>query len=285
MKFRRKLLLLFALTIVMCVAAVAFLISYLTRRTFEAANHKRSTAVVDQFSREFARVAISVSKKVKDVAEGELVQKIAVSINQGPPDYGAYLNAATSIADAQHLDLLDFIDDQGTVLSSAEWPARFGYKSALPSRVPGTFFAREDLPDASVLAVCAMQEVKIGSKPLFVVGGQRIDRTFVMHLDVPFGMRALLYENPGPGAQAPYIIDPFGLAPATGPVQSLINSVQRNSQSRPALVHWSANDEDDELVHALPLFDPDHQLLGHFCSPSRSARMWICAVRFVTRAC
>jgi uncharacterized membrane protein len=55
MIFRRKLLAVFALTVLVSVVAVTWSISSLTRRAFEKANEERSTALVAQFRREFQR--------------------------------------------------------------------------------------------------------------------------------------------------------------------------------------------------------------------------------------
>ena len=53
MIFRRKLLAVFALTVFLVVAAVALLVSSLTRRAFEQTENVRTTALITQFQREF----------------------------------------------------------------------------------------------------------------------------------------------------------------------------------------------------------------------------------------
>ena len=55
MSFRRKLLLVFALTVVLSVGAVTWIASTLTRRAFERANEDQTTALTAQFRHEFAR--------------------------------------------------------------------------------------------------------------------------------------------------------------------------------------------------------------------------------------
>lgn len=263
MRFRRKILAVFALTVFVSVTAVASLISYFARRNFEQVSERRTAALVFRFDHEFAQKEASVLRRVESIAQSETVLRMAVALNHAPPDYAAYFNEAKNIAEAKQLDFLEFLDDQYTILSSAQWPAKFGYKAPLPGiDTQGVFFQREDLPDGAVLGFCAMQKVTSGDKPLYVIGGQRIDRNFVADLEMPSGMRALLYENLGPGADPPHVIDPFGSVPEIASLVPLIKQIQNDPRQNSGLVHWSSNAEDDERVYAIPMFGLDRQLLG-----------------------
>ena len=53
---------------------------------------------------------------------------MALAASRGTTDYGAFVNDAKTLADNQQLDFLEFVDKRGTILSSAQWPAKFGYK-------------------------------------------------------------------------------------------------------------------------------------------------------------
>ena len=55
MSFRRKLLAVFALTVFLSVAGVAWIVSAVTRRAFEQADAERTVALTAQFRREFSR--------------------------------------------------------------------------------------------------------------------------------------------------------------------------------------------------------------------------------------
>src|ERR1700732_3982619 len=156
MMFRRKLLAVFALTVLVSVAAVAWSISSLTRRAFEKANEERSAALVAQFRREFNRRGEEVAQRVETIAASEGATRMALALSHGSPNYGAFLDEARTIADNQHLDFLEFVDNQGTIISSAQWPAKFGYKENLPlvSPIPqGAFLKQEELPDDRALGL------------------------------------------------------------------------------------------------------------------------------------
>lgn len=263
MRFRRKLQLLFALTVMVCISAVAAAVSYFARRSFEQASKARTAALIFRFERELAETEGSIQRRVEAIATSPTATRMAVALNQGSIDYGEYLNEAGDLADLHQLDFLDFVDDHGTILSSAVWPAKFGYKTTAPlTQSQKIFFQREDLPDGAVLGLCALSRVTVGQKSLFVIGGQRIDRKFIGNMAMPAGMRALLYEDLGPGAGPPHIIDPFGLQPATAPVASVIEKVRSNPRENAGLVHWSSNAESDEMVYATPMFGADQKLLG-----------------------
>src|SRR5271167_3264838 len=156
MIFRRKLLAVFALTVLVSVVAVAWSISALARRAFEKANEERSAALVAQFRREFNRRGEEVARRVETIAASESTTRMALALSHGLPDYGAYLNEAKTIADNQQLDFLEFIDSQGTIISSAQWPAKFGYKETLTLASPrprDAFLKQEELPDGAALAL------------------------------------------------------------------------------------------------------------------------------------
>jgi signal transduction histidine kinase len=265
MIFRRKLLAVFALTVLVSVVAVAWSISSLTRRAFEKANEERSAALVAQFHREFNRRGDEVAHRVENIAASEVTTRMALALGRGSPDYGAYLNEARNIADNQQLDFLEFVDSQGTIISSAQSPAKFGYKETLTliSTVPkDAFLKQEELPDGAALGLFAVRQVTLSDKPLFVVGGRRIDKDFLASLELPSGMRALFYQNLGPGFSPQFLIDSSGTVQQADRIAPIIQQLQQQRWETATLVHWSSNAADDEIIGAIPLNGRDNQLLG-----------------------
>jgi signal transduction histidine kinase len=264
MSLRRKLLVALALTAFLSVAAVAWIISSLVRRSFEKTNTERTVALVEQFRRNFARQGEEVARRVGTIATGDAATRTALALGKGSPDFGAYLNEAKAVAENQQLDFLEFVDGQGTILSSAQWPAKFGYKDPLPINAAPkeAFLKREWLPDGAALGVFAVREVSVGDKPLFVVGGRRLDREFLVRLEAPPGMRTMLYQNLEDGFSPGLLINSSGLMQPTDPVAPLIRQVQREGREVTALVRWTSNAADDENVDAIPLTGLNHELLG-----------------------
>ena len=265
MSFRRKLLGVFALTVVLCVVTVAWIISYSARRSFEKANEERTAALVAQFRREFIRRGDEVVHRVENIAASDSTARMALALGRGAPDYGAYLDQARTIAEEQQLDFLEFVDPQGIIISSAQWPAKFGYQeTSVPARpLPKeAFLQREELPDGADLGLCAVREVTLGDKPLFVIGGRRLDKEFLASLELPAGMRVMFYQNLSGVFSSQLLIDASGPLPQADAIAPVIRQVQQQPQELTTLVHWSTNAIDDETIDAIPLQGLDRQLLG-----------------------
>lgn len=265
MIFRRKLLAVFALTVLVCVVAVAWSISSLTRRAFEKANEDRTTALVAQFRREFNRRGEEVVHHVETIAASESTTRMALALSHGSPDYGAYLNEARTLADGQQLDFLEFVDSQATIISSAQWTAKFGYKETLIpfSSIPkDAFLKQEELPDGAALGLFAVREVDMGEKRLFVIGGRRLDKNFLASLELPSGMRAMFYQNLGAGFSPQFLIDASGTLPQPDRIAPIVQRIQQQQRETTTLVQWSSNAVDDETIDAIPLTGRDDRLLG-----------------------
>ena len=264
MSFRRKLLTVFALTVFLSVGAVTWIVSTVTRRAFERDDDERAAALVAQFRREFNRRGAEVVQRIEAISAGDPAIRMALAVSHGSPDYGAFLNAAKNIASDQQLDFLEFVDNQGTIISSAQWPAKFGYKdNSFPGTAPKDgFLQQEELPEGAALGLCAVREVDVGEKPLYVMGGRRLDKDFLANLELPAGTRAMLYQNLGSGFSPQLLIAASDTVQQPARLAPLIQQVQQQRQETGALIHWSADALDDETVHAIPLTGQDNQLLG-----------------------
>jgi signal transduction histidine kinase len=263
MIFRRKLLIVFALTVFLSVSAVAWLISEVTRRAFAHSDDERTTALVGQFYREFKRQGDDVAKRVEAIARSEAVTHMALALNRAPSDSGPYFEFAKTIAENERLDFLEFVESDGTIVSSVQWPAKFGY---LDDGYPGfasisqqgAFLKQESLQDGTALGVFAVRGAGTDERPVYVIGGRRLDKTFLAALELPAGMRALLYQNRGEQFSPDLLIDPSPASPAfaksSEPLWPLIDASRKYAQEITAVVPWSQNQADDEVFHAIPLF-------------------------------
>ena len=266
MNFRRKLMGVFVLTVVLSVATVAGVVSLVVRRSFDKADDDRTAALVAQFRREFDRRGKEVTHSVETIAASDAATRIALAMNQNVTDYGAYLNDAKAIADSHRLDFLEFADDQGMIISSAQWPAKFGYKENFFPAIAGAnrdvFLKQEELPDGIALGIFALRPNKVGDKPLYIIGGRQLDKDFLASIELPAGMRAMLYQNFGNAFSPQNLIDPSGSVQSPEQLAGLIKQVQQQAKESVAVIHWSASSDDDEVVRAIPLTGIDQKLLG-----------------------
>src|SRR3954471_11512739 len=169
MNFRRRLLASLSLMIVVTVLAIGWIISLRTKQVFEAADTARTDALVRQFQQEFQKRGDDVLRRGEAIAQNEASGRMAFDVSQGV-DTAAYFSEAGAQAQAHQLDFLEYLKADGSIISSAQWPARFGYKEAIPREVSGpAFLKREELPDGSALGLVAVRQVKVGDQPLYVV--------------------------------------------------------------------------------------------------------------------
>ena len=260
--FRRKLLAVFALTVFLSVAAVALLVSAVTRRAFDRSEDERTAALVTQFRREFNRRGEDVARRLEAIAASEAASRMAIALNRAPADSGPYFELAKATAENSQLDFLEFVESDGTIISSAQWPAKFGYPESAIGSFPAAadqeaFLKQEELQDGTALGLFALRATRVGEHPVYVIGGRRLDKTFLAGLDMPVGMRALLYQNRGERFAAELLVDP-SVSPTenTRPAEKLeplVDAVRQSKQEMTGSVQWSGDRAEDEVFHAIPL--------------------------------
>jgi two-component system nitrogen regulation sensor histidine kinase NtrY len=259
MTFRTRLLLIFTMAVVVSVGVAELLVSAGIRERFERLESQRVDALVAQFTKEYARSGQEIARAVNGIASSETVVDIAAKT-----DYSPYLNEAADLAAAHGLDLLELAAADGTIISSAEWPARFGYKEDWLTQHPdwksrGAFLKREELPDGVALSLLAVGTATAGDHVLYVAGGKQLDRAFLSTLVLPAGMRALLYRNLQPQFAPGDLIDASGPAPDAAKLRPLIERVKSLKREE---TESAGSGAAAETIHAIPLSGLDNDLLG-----------------------
>ena len=272
MTFRRKLLIIFALTVFLSVAGVAAAVLVFTRSAFQKTEDQQTTALVAQFQREFDHRGEDVTGRVEKIAGMDVVLRMASVGHTSSADSAQYLDFAHSVAENWQLDFLEFLDEDGKIISSAQSPARFGYPDPDFQRLAQfnqhpAFLKLEELQESKVLGLFAVRATRVGDHPLYVVGGRRLDKNFLAALDLPPGMRVLLYENQSDGFSAQSILDPGGKkdgAHSADKLAPLVSAVQRSNEEMSGVVRWSSDPADEEIFHAIPMrgADSGRPLLG-----------------------
>ena len=287
MNLRAKLLTLFTLTVVLSVGLVAWAVSTLTGDAFERLNNQMTDALVAQFQREFQRRADEVTRRVEGIANADATQRMVVSLGGGAQDLSSHFDDASGLAASHQLDFLELIAADGTIISSAQWPARFGYKEEWVTApmdwiAQGAFLKREDLADGVALALMAVRVVSVGETRLYIVGGSRLDKEFLASLVLPAGMRALLYREtsgaPGETRVAPpttdqpatsvaadgRLVDKTGPFPWPAKLLPLITQVERAPIETSAKITWTPDPANAEVFHVIPLTGRNKDVLGMF---------------------
>ncbi len=259
MTFRTRLLLIFTLAMMASVGMVEWLISGITRESFERTEAQRVDALVAQFHKEFTRRKEEIVRAVNAIAGSDAMANIASS-----SDYSAFVNDAPPLAGSHGLGLLELVASDGAIISSAEWPARFGYKEEwLASdgdwKARGAFLKREEVPDGVVLSLVAVGIASAGDQKVYVVGGRIMDRDFLSTLVLPAGMRVLLYRNLAEQFSPSELIDMHGVVRNAAPLRPLIQQV---IQQRRDAVETIGGSTEAETFHASALPGYENNLLG-----------------------
>jgi len=265
MSFRRRLLLLFALTVLVSIAIVTLIISGLARRAFDRSNDERTAALVAQFRREFSRRGEEVTRKVHAIVSTPETARITVAEARPSPEYSPFLDTAQSVAQTQQLDFLEFTDDRGTIISSAQWPAKFGYNEpAVSSAITQSpFLKREELPSGFALGLFSVEGIPAGDRKLYIVGGARLDSTFLSNIELPAGMRVLLYQIPEKPSGLPSAADLISSGATVAEFEKLaplLQRVQSDGRESSVIVQWNSGEE--ETINAFPLAGEDNRLLA-----------------------
>ena len=259
MSLRQRLLLLFSLTVAAAVAAVAWTVLVRIRQVFEVRDQQETALFVSQFQREFQHRSEEVAAAVDRLAGSDEARAMAFQIAQAG-DASQYLTTAQTMAQQAQLDFLEIVGPDGNVVSSAQWPARFGYPEPAAANAPQTtFLKREELPDGSTaLGLFAVRAISGAAPAVRLIGGERLDQSFLAELPTAPGMTVGLYSA-APSAAA---FDPARLVGTGGAVpnaehyRSLIDAAVKTGQQASGILYLTGRREDSVNATAIPLSNP-----------------------------
>jgi two-component system, NtrC family, nitrogen regulation sensor histidine kinase NtrY len=269
MSFRTKLFLVFLITVLASVSLVAYGVTHYTQAAFEEADAQRSEALVAQFNKEYAQRGEEIARQVKNITDAEITLKVAMDLAGPSPDLSLYVHDAAGAAQDHGLDFMEFVNWDGTLISSAQYPARVGYKddwvTANKNWNDSTpFLRKEELPDGvDDLSLTVVRMLSGGNgKNMYIIGGRRLDQNFLASLVPPAGMRAMLYRNLEPGFVASALTDINGPFAQADRLQPLIERIQKQPKPVVRTIDWTDNAADAETFHAIPLMGRNNELLA-----------------------
>jgi signal transduction histidine kinase len=280
MSLRQKLLLLFSLTVAAAVAAVAWTVLVRIRLVFEQRDQEETALFVSQFQREFQHRSAEVAAAVDRMAASERMRSMAFELAQ-TGDASPYLNEAQTLAQDAQLDFLEIVGPDGKIVSSAQWPARFGYIEPIAWVDQPTFLKTEDLPDGTTaLGLFAYRAVghsePTSAEPVRLIGGRRLDKSFLADLPDAPGMQVALYRDTdqSPSTEQPHlgpdfsVFDPKRLISDSGEVhyaaryEPLIRSAIHSHQQTSSILYLTDRREDSVNATAIPLKSDDGTVLA-----------------------
>jgi two-component system nitrogen regulation sensor histidine kinase NtrY len=249
--FRTKVFLSITTTVVVSVWIVASVVSTLVTNSFERQDMQRTAALVSQFRSEFDRRSTEVARRVDAIANTDAVQRLAVNLGASKIDTAQYYDAAQALAKEQSLSFLELVGPDGSIISSAQWPARFGYKESwllqpVDWKTQAVFLQREELADGPALGLMTVRTLNAGDGQLYVAGGQRLDKAFLDSLP------------PAPGMNISLVRD-FDAPPRSDPTSKLAADLLQDVRQKPRELSLTGS---DVTLTAIPLLGRDKQLLA-----------------------
>jgi two-component system nitrogen regulation sensor histidine kinase NtrY len=261
MSLRTRLLALVSAVVAITVVLVTVTVSASARRSFAALDAQRTAALVAQFRREFTLEGQQVGLRLDRIAASDAVVRTAADI-ASRHDPAAYVNDAGPLATAQGLDFLDLVSNDGRIVSSAHWPAKFGYRHAWATAADAAstreFLQVVELPQEAALGLVAIRRVG-GEGGLVVAGGRRLDRQFLQSLVLPPGMRVLLYRNIEPEISRRQLVTASGDASQESALEPLIARVRQTGTEATEVIDWP---DGPERISAIPIDGRDGRVLG-----------------------
>jgi signal transduction histidine kinase len=290
MSFRAKLSWVFLVTVLASVSVVAYGVVHYTQAAFEEMDAQRTEALVAQFNKEFEQGGDGVVQQVENIANSEITLKVAIDLARPNADQSLYVHDAIGVSQDHGLDFVEFVNSDGTLISSAQYPARVGYKNDWVTattdwRGSRAFLKKEELPDGVALSVAAVRTVSGGNdKSLYIIGGRRLNQNFLASMVLPSGMRALLYRNLEPGFVEAALTDVNGSADNADRFRGLIEQVQKDPRPVVRTINWTADAASAEAFHAMPLLGRNNELLGVLLVGSPRKELVLLTRRIVTIA-
>jgi two-component system nitrogen regulation sensor histidine kinase NtrY len=270
MSFRTKFLLVVLLTIFASVSIVAYGVTHYTRVAFEEMDAQRTEALVAQFKKEFDQRGEEIARQARNITEANMTEKMAIDLSHPNSDLSIFFRDANGAAQDHGLDYVEFLNYEGVLVSSAQFPARVGYKNDWVTSVKDwnetpAFLQKEELADGVALALTVVRtNSTVADKNLYIVAGRRMDKNFLASLVLPAGMRALIYTNLEPSFAAASLLGEKVDADQAERFAPIVEQLQKQPQPLVRTIDWTRDPADAESFHAIPLMGRNNELLGVF---------------------
>jgi len=261
---RWRLLLIFGSIVVGTVVVISYVVSAGARRAFHSFEDQQTEAIKNQFENEFALQGQNLNLRALAIARSQPVRDMALALSTPGGDPAPYLKLASSLASQQQFDYLDFFGDDGSIISSAEWPARFGVHESWITEVPNWdqqsyFLHEQDTADGKNLALVDVKQVPGVDRNFYVLAGRRIDSAFLKNLSevLPGNTKLLLWQPEG--SSSGDLQDASGAIPVPDDLKSVLDQARNGNKEARGRVRL---DDASYSVRAIPRAGRDSRTLA-----------------------
>lgn len=269
MSFQTKMFLQLVTFALALITVSAYSVIRHTKTAFEEIEAQREQAQISQLKQQFIRYGDELVRRVKSIANAELMTRMAMDLARAKADKSLYAHEAIGAAQDQNLDFLEITTWDGTVISSTPDNSRVGRDDSMFAKVEWShapaFVEKQRPPDGDALLVAAVRSNGVEGKKLYVIGGRRVDERFLSLVALPPDVRVLLYRNFNDSTFLPSeLLDRNGVVGQAQRFAPLIQQVQERRQPVAQTIEWTDEPASAESFYALPLCDRSDHLLGIF---------------------
>jgi nitrogen fixation/metabolism regulation signal transduction histidine kinase len=170
LSFRLKLMLAFALVSTGAIAVVAGLSIRQSFSSFRASDQRAADSTLRRVASEIDSRGQELERRVSEIASSDVVLKLAVDAN-----VAAHVDDAAELARNSNLDYLEMLRSDGTIISSAHWPARYGYKElGVPLNASQPFVGTIETQSGHAKAIIAVRRASVSGSTVFVIAGTQL---------------------------------------------------------------------------------------------------------------
>jgi len=237
MKFPAKVLCAFLAAFVLAAVLLFSAALEAVRNTHAQMEARQVAAAFENTRRELARSAEDAGRRVSLVVESESTTRMALDLSRPQPDYSTYANDASGAARTHGLELFEFVNSEGTVISSAgafppigskeDWVVEAGRGSQEGQAILRVVAAGGE----PALAQLAVRALAVGDRKLYAVGGSILDHRLLAALPLGPGVRASLFVNSAGKCEAFQGVDAAGTAASPSGAADFLSQICRSPTS------------------------------------------------------
>jgi len=162
---------------------------------FSSNFERRVTTLLNGVDRRLDGLGRETSQRMESLAAGMQKQPLAQHFLVVPdPSHREVIESAVHLRSLSSLDLLQILDDEGVILSSAQWPERVGFSDPSLLQLPEgeAAFRLQSTPEGELLAQVVRTVAVLGDRRVHLVGGETLNETFLRQASPSQGEMVLL---------------------------------------------------------------------------------------------
>lgn len=196
-RLRIQLTLAFSALVAVAVTLTSLVALSRVERAFSSSFERRVTTLLNGVDRRLAGLGRETSQRMRSLASGMLKQPLVQHFLVRPdPGHREVIESAVHMRSLSSLDLLQILDDDGVILSSAQWPERVGFSDPALLELPEgeAAFRLQSTPEGALLAQVVRTTAVLGNRKVHLIGGKVLNEAFLRQASPSQGEAVLLFD-------------------------------------------------------------------------------------------